>query len=173
MKDIKKMVSILAIFLLALPLFAQTNEEEEDEAAAKRILCYAAARGEETIFLSLMISNPLMDLNCACDEDGNTPLRYATAGGFFPVVKTLVKLGATIDPLSFQVAISEDNFDLVQLFIDEGADLCLKLPNSELGLPASRYAESEGMKELLIAAEKNADLKKDAVGICNPKKKEH
>ena len=171
MKHIKKMVSILAIFLLAVPLFAQTNEEEQ--AAAQHILCYAAATGEESVFFSLMLSNPLMDLNCACDEKGHTPLQYATAGEFFPIVENLVKLGATIDPLSFKVAISINNFDIVQLFIDEGADLCLKLPNSERGFPASRYAENEEMKELLIAAEKNADVEKDAVGTCNPKKKEH
>ena len=171
MKHIKEMVSVLAIFLLAFPLFAQTNEETK-EAAAKDILCDAVLTGNETRVFGLVLFNgPITDLNYTC-KDGYTPLQYATAGEFFSIAEVLVRLGAKVDPFSFHVAILQDNFDFVQLFIDKGADLCLKLPNRELGLPASRYAESEGMKELLIAAEKNADLEVDE-GICYPKEEEH
>lgn len=164
MKKIKAIWAIL-ILMLTCSAFAQSNEDKE-AAAAEHILCYAVANGDEPKFLSIMLYHPPTDLNYSCNEEEHTPLQYATAGGFSFMVETLVKAGASIDPLSLILAINKDYLDIAEFFVSENVNLCIPFPNSKLGQPASRYAQSEEMKTLLKNAEKQADLKTDSVGVC-------
>ena len=164
MRRFKEMTAILAVVLLVSPAFSQQNEEEDR--AAERILCYAASEGDMLSFLNLISTRPSINVNCACDEDGNTPLHYASLGGFHRIVGMLLKKGATIDSLSWRLAVSGDHLAVVKLFVEQGSSLCIFFKDKNYGYPASHYATTDEMRDFLLESEKKANIKTDSLGAC-------
>ena len=174
MKYPQKLMAGLLVFVLASVAFAQP--QEADQETAQRGLCQAVAERDADNFF-LWEEYPFADVNFLCPAKRGsaqqfTPLQLAVLNddSSLWMVKKLVKMGAKIDGFSLKQAIVNDNLEFVQFFLSKGADLCISLKNSPLGRPASKYAKSEEMKQLLQGAEAKANLEVKQLGLCSVKK---
>lgn len=168
MKHIIKLSAVLLAVFLVSPLFSQT--EEERQKYLERILCQTVVSGNEVRLTEILRSGQLPDnLECVCNEKGHTPMQFAVGNNDLFTVEVLVAAGAKIDSLSLIVAVDKDFLELVELFISRGTDLCVTFENSSRGVPASRYAQSDAMKEMLVAAEREGGVVMVDAELCQAK----
>ena len=149
MKTVKLMMALSAVLILACPLFAESRFEED----IRTLLCdMAKAKDPEPSIQRFydVRKHMSVDVNVACDDEGNTPLRIATALANVKAVGVFCDNGAIIDELSVFMAVRRDSIDIMKIFIDHGASVFFTVDNGRS--PASLRAISPEMRELLEEA---------------------
>lgn len=151
MKTVKLMMALSAVLILACPLFAESRSEED----IRTLLCDMAKATDPEPSIQRFYDvrkHMSVDVNVACDDEGNTPLRIATALANVKAVEVFCDNGAIIDELSVFMAVRMDSIDIMKIFIDHGASVFFTVDNGRS--PAFLRARSPEMRELLEEASK-------------------
>lgn len=107
----------------------------------------------------------LVSLGAIVDDNNNEAISLASKKGHIRIVKYLVKIGATISAESLINAAETDNYNIVQYFLLQGADI--HAFNDEALIRAARNGNNRVVQELLnkganISAQENKALKVSA-----------